>query len=415
MKWTVAILGACALLLLSVGPAGSQSQQIRDLKKQVDQLQKKVEDLEEQQAEQAETVDELQEQPSAYQVIAEEMSKQTTVGAHFKFYLADQSRGKVDDVDEHNSFSAGISNLWLLFSKGLNDWISVTLAPEIAVLAEATPALGSPIERSTSASVELNLDWAYMHVRLPWEMELKAGAFYPLFSEEYGSRSWWHEQYNANTGLITLEGWRTTGLELYRNFDFAAFSLPVYFYCINGEDRGIIQDSRYVDNNSAKNLLLHLSPEFYVFGSRLRLLGSIGGGRWDDAGEKDSLQWAAGAEFAWRGLMFMGEYMDRTRNEVPLLGGGTEDGTDKGWYVKGLFTITPQWKLLIKYSDVDLWAPGNTALLTDNYKVISGGVDWWVTDGSTIIFEASYNDANQTVSEDTLEYFRYTVGWRTTF
>jgi len=68
-----------------------------------------------------------------------------------------------------------------------------------------------------------------MTLRLPWQFEVKAGAIYPLFSEEYGTKSWWHEQYHGNNGLMQLESWRSTGIEIYRNFDFENFSLPVLF------------------------------------------------------------------------------------------------------------------------------------------------------------------------------------------
>ncbi|CAB1056397.1 hypothetical protein D1BOALGB6SA_1133 [Olavius sp. associated proteobacterium Delta 1] len=425
MKFTVVLTFVCALLFLSTGIA--KSQDVSDLKRQLNQLQQKIEAMEKKQAEQAkeaakvsESVEEIKQQPSAYEVISEELGKQTVVGGHFKFFLADQSRGDVttatlDDDSQHNSFAAGVNDVWLFFNKQLTDWMQITVAPQLHVEASATPVLGSNITRSGSADVDVEIDWGYLGLRLPWEFELKAGAIYPYFSDEYASRIWWDEQYHANNGLITLEGWKSTGVELYRNFDFDSFSLPVYLYYLNGEDRGVFQDKRYTDNNSAKNGLLHVAPEFFAFGSRVRLLGSFGYGRWDDDGDNDSIQWASGGDWTYQSLSLKGEYMHRRRQDLPLIGGGTDDDEDKGWYVRGMYTFNPQLRFLLKYSDVDLWAPVTGDLATDNYKVISGVLNWFITDSSILMGQVNYTDADRDEGPDELKYWRYTLGWRTTF
>ena len=64
---------------------------------------------------------------------------------------------------------------------------------------------------------------------------------------------------------------------------------------------------------------------------------------------------------------------------------GTEDGEDKGWYVKGIYTLNPQWRLVLKYSDVDLWSLGTDSLLTDNYKTMNGSINYFITNSSIII------------------------------
>jgi hypothetical protein len=425
MKSKVVLTIVCALLLLSTGIA--KAQDISDLKRQLEQLQQKIEELEKKQEEQAkeseqvsESVEEIKKQPSAYEVVTEELGKRTVVGGHFKFFLGDQSRGDVttatlDDDSQHNSFSAGINDLWLFFSKQLTDWMQIEVAPQLNVQATATPVLGSDIDRSGDADVDVEIDWAWLGLRLPWEFELKAGALYPYFSEEYASRIWWDEQYHANNGLVTLEAWKSTGVELYRNFDFENFSLPVYLYYLNGEDRGVNQDKRYTDNNSAKSGLLHVAPEFFAFGSRVRLLGSFGYGRWDNDGDNDSIQWAAGGDWTWRSFSLRGEYMYRWREDLPIPGGGTDDDEDKGWYLRGMYTFNPQWRFLLKYSDVDLWQPVTGDLATDNYKVISGDLNWFITDSSILMAELKYTDADRDGGPDELEYWRYTLGWRTTF
>ena len=423
MKWRTVLTATFALLLLSVAMGGAD--ELSDLKYQMERLENKIEALEQKQQEQDEkvelvpelsdTVDELYEQPSAQKVVSKALGKLPTIGGHFKFYLADQTDGEVNDQSQHNSFGMGISNLWLFINKTLTDWLQLNVGPEIAVLAEATPSLGGQITRSTSAEVDIDLDEAFLTVRLPKMFELKAGAFYPLFSEEYATKSWWHEQYNANNGLVTLQAMQSTGLELYRNFDFASFSLPISLALLNGQSRGVVQDTRFTDNNSSKSVLLHVAPEFLIMGGRLRLLGSAGTGRWDDAGEKDAYQWAAGLEFAWSSLTVGGEYLLRWREELPLTGGGTEDGEDKGWYAKVKYNFTPKLRMVFKYSDVDLWAVSTDTLQTDKYKAYSLSGGWWITESSTIIPQIEYVDAERSGTQDTLEYFRYTLGWRTTF
>lgn len=414
MKYMVAVISTCVFLLVNTNLASSD--ELSELKEQVEALQEKIEDMEKKQEAQAKSVDKIQKQPSAYEVVSDQLSKQVNIGGHFKFYLADQSRGEVNGEDQHNSFSAGISDFWLYFSKNLTDWMQITVAPQIAVEAAATPSLGSDITRSGSANVDLVLDEAYMTLRLPWQVDMRVGAFYPLFSEEYGTKVWWHEQYHGNNGLVTLEDWKSTGIELYRNFDFESFSLPIYLYpFLNGESRGVVQDTRYTDNNSAKNFLLHVTPEFFAFGSRIRLLGSAGFGRWDDEGDKDGYQWAAGTDITYSSFNLRGEYMYRWREELPLIGGGAQDGEDKGWYIQGKYTLNPQWRFLLKYSDVDLWATGTDELLTDNYKTWSAAVNYWISESSTIIPQIEWVDADQQGTSEKLKYWRYTLGWRTTF
>ena len=422
MKITVALVAICALILCN--PGTTRSDELSDLKDELQRLQKRIEDLEKKQKEQADTVKEVKARPSPREAVVEALAKQVTVGGHLKFFLADQSLGTVtttslDDDSQHNTFAAGVNDLWLYFNKKLTDWLQITVGPQIHVSAGATPLLGGNIERSTNASVDVDLDEAYMMARLPRGFEVKAGAIYPFFSEEYATKTWWHEQYHGNEGLMTLEAWQSTGIEIYKTFEFDAFSLPVYFYpFLNGETRTFDQDdqpSRFTDNNSAKTVLLHVAPEFFAFGSKVRLLGSLGGGKWDDDGKKNAYQWAAGADFTSGGLNLSGEYMYRWREDLPLLGGGREDGEDKGWYAQLRYTLNPQWRFVLKYSDVDLWAAGTTGVDEQNYKVLSAGINFWITESSTIMPQFEYINADQSGSPNELEYFRYTVGWRTTF
>ena len=107
--------------------------------------------------------------------------------------------------------------------------------------------------------------------------------------------------------------------------------------------------------------------------------------------------------------------MNRWREALPLLGGGTEDGEDKGWYAKIKYSLSDKWRFVLKYSDVDLWSASTDRLLTDNYQSLAFTVGWWITDSSTLMPQIEFVDADRSDTDITLEYFRYTIGWRTTF
>jgi len=387
----------------------------------IEELEKKQKEQEEQTKKVpkiAKSVERMEKEPPAAAVVEEALSKKIGLGAHFKFFLADRSQGESNDQDQSNTLAAGISDTWLYFRKSINDWLSVDVNPVIQVNAAATPTLGSDIDRSTSTSVDIDYDEAYMTIRTPYpyNVELKAGAIYPMFSEEYASKTWWHEQYHGNQGLLNLEHWQSTGLEIYKNFDFESFSLPVYFYpYINGEDRTRYANSRYTDNNDYKNMLLHVSPEFFAFGARFKFPLSAGWGRWDDSGNKNSYQYAAGLNVKRGSIELSGEYLSRHRDGVALLGGGHEDAQDKGFYVRALYTFNPKWRALIKYSNTDLFVPGTDYILTDNYKTTCFAINYWITEGSSIIPQLEFVNASESGSKDQLDYWRYTLGWRTTF
>ncbi len=425
MKSSIIFITACAFLLLNAGPAmpselSDLKDKIEGLQLTIDQLKIRVQEMEEKQesqAEQVEKVSELSESVESLEGLPsrvfDKLEREVKIGGHLKCFVLDRTDGERNDRDQNNNLSAGINDLYLYVSKALTGWLSLDVVPKISVLASATPGLGGDISRSTSSSVDIDLDEAYMSGRLPYpyDVEFKIGAFYPLFSEEYARQTWWHEQYHGNNGLLDLQSWRANGVEIYRNFDFELFSLPVYLYpYLNGDD----EESRYVDNNGTKNVLLHVAPEYYGFGSRVRLLGSVGWGKWDEKDDNDAFQYAVGADFKREGLSLSGEYLSRRRESVPLLDGGTADADNEGYYLRAMYTFNPKWRALVKWSDVDLALP-STTMLTDDYETLSFAVNYWITQESTIIPQIEYVDAERSDGSEVLEYIRYTLGWRTTF
>ena len=383
MKLCIILATACALVFIGVGPATSD--EISDLKDEISSLSERVEELEE--------------------AGSDVSGAGINVGGHLKFFVADRAEGDRNGVNQNNNLSAGIHDFYLYLSKSLSDFMMIDVQTKTSVLAGATPSLGGDISRATSSSTSTKIDQAYVTMLLPQEAELKVGAFFPLFSEEYGRQTWWEEQYHGNNGLLTLEAAYDNGIELYKNFDFEAFSLPVYIYVLNG-------DNRYTDNNKGMTGLVHISPEF--FGNRLRLLGSYGSGEWDDNDNYDTTRYAFGAEFKYQEVNIMGEYMYKEWESLPLTGGGTADGEDEGWYIKALFSLSEKWRWLVKYSSVDLHY-ASTTMLTDTYDTICFGVNYFITDSSAIMPQISIVEADRSDGSETLEYTRYTIGWRTTF
>jgi hypothetical protein len=110
----------------------------------------------------------------------------------------------------------------------------------------------------------------------------------------------------------------------------------------------------------------------------------------------------------------MGEYLTKQFDSLPLSGAGTADGEDTGYYIKALYSFREKWRGLVKYSDVELFN-ASTTMLTDTYKTISLGVNYFIADSSLIMLQVSFVDADRSDGSETLEYIRTTLGWRTTF
>ncbi len=98
----------------------------------------------------------------------------------------------------------------------------------------------------------------------------------------------------------------------------------------------------------------------------------------------------------------MGEYMYKEWESLPLTGGGTADGEDEGWYIKAHFSLGEKWRWLVKYSSVDLHYASTTTMLTDTYDTICFGVNYFITDSSTIMPQVSVVDADRSDGSETL-------------
>lgn len=420
------------LVFLSVGFAWADD--VADLKEQIkilqetinaqqktiDTLSNKIQSVESKQEAQA---TEIKNVPKLAQKIDEQeaqpksMFEGTHVGGHLKFTLLDRTQGKRNGVDQHNNLSGGIygmDNFFLFISKELTDWLKIDVVPQLDSTASATPAIGSNITRATSTSVTTRLYNAYMTVQLPKQYQLRAGLINAMYSEDYAKEIWWHELFNLPKGMCTLQSWHDSGAELYKNFDFDKWSLPVYLQALGGNS------DRNIDNNENKMALLHVAPEF--FHSNFRLLGSAAYGKWDTKDKENAIRNAVGFDWKYQKFNLRGEYFYWRKDAVVLRSTGTgptADGLNKGYYIKGIYTLNPKWRAIVQQSYSNLYQAALTStqntMLSDKYLVYTLGLDFDVIPDSTIIAQYDHGNSHRSDGTESLKYDRITLGWRTTF
>lgn len=423
LRFNILLLVLCGFLLFSAGSVWADD--ISELKEQVKALQEtinnqqktiealnsKVQAVETKQQAQASEIKKVPELAKAVDAIKEGpagIMEGASVGGHLKLYMMDAAEGERNGDQQHNNLSAGIHHLYLYLNKEISDLLKLEVQIDNSVSASATPAIGSDISRTSSATSSTTIYQTFLTAFLPKGVELKTGIFNPMFSEEYAKETWWHELYHQNQGLASLESWHDTGMELYKNFDFDKWSLPVYLSLTNGND-----SSRYADNNGGKTILLHIAPE--LFHTQLRLLGSIAYGQWGTHSHDDVLQSVVGFDWKHQKLNITSEYIYRKWEQIVTTGALTADGKKEGAYIRALYNITPEWAALVKFSHAELYKTGSNTMLSDNYNTTTIGIDYNLTPSSTIIGQYSYIDGERSNDSETIEASRYTIGWRTTF
>lgn len=392
-------------------------EKINAQQKTIDALNAKIQNVEAKQETQAK---EIQKVPELAKKVGElketaklpELLEGVSIGGHVKLYMFDRTDGKRNGNHQHTNLSAGVgSHAFILYvTKQLADWLKVETETDFGISAGATPALGSDITRATTSSTSFNLNTAALTATLPQGAELKTGVFWPMFSEEYAKQTWWHELYHQNKGLTELQSWHDSGIELYKNFDFEKWSLPLYFSLLNGSP-----GSRYVDDNDDKTVLLHIAPEF--FQTKLRLLSSLGYGKWDDGDNGSLLRSLIGFDWKYQKFNLTSEYIYLKYGHVTTTGTANADGKNEGYYARLMYNFTDKWRGLIKYSHAELYktTTGIVNMRSDNYDTTTVALDYFLTPNSTIIGQYMYIDADKSDGSDKIRANRFTLGWRTTF
>ncbi len=407
----------CAFVFSGLGAAKADDiadlkEQIKALREQTNTLNAKIQDLETKQEAQGKEIKKVPELAQKVTDLKESSLGQLTeglsIGGHVKLFMFDRTQGKRNGNSQHTNLSAGVgTHAFILYvTKQLNDWLKLDTATDFGVSASATPTIGSDITRAYNTTVSTTIRALNMQALLPGGYELKVGIFNPMFSEEFAKETFWSEQYNMNDGLCYLQSWHDSGIELYKNFDFPKWSLPVYLEYLNGA-------SQYVDNNENKMVLVHIAPEF--FQTKLRLLGSLAYGKWDDGDNGGALFSVAGFDWKYQKFNLTSEFTYKKYGRVTTLGTASADGKREGYYVRAMYTFNPKWRALVKYSHAELYKTGSVYMKSDNYDTTALGVNYFLTPNSDIITEYQYIDGDRSDGSEKLRANRFTMGWRTTF
>jgi len=416
MRLFIILSAVCALVFFSAGfiyadELSDLKEQVRVLQETTSALSAKIQALESKQSsvtqeiekvpELEKTIEKLKESPAA-------LLQGVNVGGHIKATILDRTQGERNGDSRHTNLSGGINTIYLFLSKEIEDWLKLDVELEYDVSASATPALGSNLTRATSATQAVEIYQAYATAPLKGGYELKVGAFKPLFSEDYARDIWWEELIHQNKGLCYLQSYYDYGVELYKNFDFDKFSLPTYLEVGNGSNR-------FTDTNDSKTVLLHIAPEF--FQTKLRFPMSISYGKWDDGDNSELLRAALGYDLTYDKWNFAGEYLYSNYGAVSLgANKGYADGKREGYYLKAAYRFNPKWRALVKYAHSELYKTGllNT-MRSDNYDDTILGLNYFLSDGITLIGEYSHGEAVTSDGSDKLNYNRGTIGARATF
>lgn len=345
-------------------------------------------------------------------------AQETTIGAHVKLTLYDYKDGKSNDIKGHEYAGMALNEMIIYFSSDISENISVDLQPMFNTVTGATPSFGKKIGDNKYSNVEPRFsEWrkAVLSVLLPYDYELAVGIVKPRFTWDYGTELFWEEEINGGKFSCNdfLGAMHETGIELYKPFEFASFSLPTYLYLLNGGPGG--KKNLFNDNNNSPTIMLHAEPEI----GALRFQGSLARGKWDDTSKYNMTRYSAGIAYEWEDFSARAEIAGGNwENSIPAQ--KLEDATPFGYYAKLFYRITPWARAMLHYDYAKhnfngffTSAPGE-----EEYITITPGLQINVASGSMIQIQydiADWRKWKSDAEEQKLEFGRLTVGWRTTF
>jgi hypothetical protein len=363
-------------------------------------------------------------------------------GGDLKFHLFDVSSGsstlpELDTLgnivgvkyDTTDRWTMGFERAYLFFSVQVNDRVSVDIQPELVASSGATPQLGMRIgaQRGTNpGELGVSFNAASVGVALPWDAQLSAGILRPQFTEDYGEMKGFQEEnrYGKTGANPWLGAWHDMGLELYRPFEIQVgdqyLTIPAYLYLLNGTPPYL--DIPATDNNNNKMAMVHVAPEFW----KLRLIGSFGYGKWDDAGENTVMRYAGGigAEFGpvWLRAEYMGGQWDGQqwlRSYEPYVV-DTFAAKPFGYYAKlGVNIIPDKLRFVLHYDyarhNFDGFYSVGSPDISHKYTTVSGTLGWSVAPGSSVMLGVEKAMWQTSDGLRKLDYWRPTLGWRTVF
>ena len=342
------------------------------------------------------------------------LSGETTIGGHIRMTLLDMASGEStinDTVYSDNSNSGmAFTELILYFSHDLSDNVSIDVQPSWSASTSASPSFGKKIGEQLKSGRDVTNGWhgwvkAVVTAALPNGYDVSVGIVKPRFTWDYGAELFWEEvisgsKWSCNGNLGDMAD---TGIEVYKAFEFDSFSLPAYFYLLNG-------GSRFGDNNKTPMLMLHVEPEF----GALKFLASVASGKYDDDDEKSVFRYAFGASYTAGAFNIRSEVAGSTWEDKNTVDGTLEDDKPFGYYVYTNYALTPWAKVQLRYDFADNNG-SDSEVGEETYTSIKPGLQLLVADGAAIL--VNYDIAKRIRERDgtKLEYGRLIVGMRVTF
>jgi len=116
----------------------------------------------------------------------------------------------------------------------------------------------------------------------------------------------------------------------------------------------------------------------------------------------------------------LGEYIYSVKANTPVstASSPTDDGVNQGYWFRASYTFNPKWRALIEETYANLYSAGNsgqTSIFFNKYYATSFVLDYTLTPNSTIIGQYELGRGRRSDDSETLDYGRFTLGWRTTF
>ncbi len=361
-------------------------------------------------------------------------------GGDLHFWVFDQSIGggsistrdslgvHTTDYDTTGRVTMAIHALYMAFSFQVSDQFSVTIEPEFGISTGATPSLGRKLgtQQGAGSYREWSLHTAYVSALLPWDVELNAGMLRPAFTEDFGERKAFQEHHRIGKSMTGTNAWHDFGIELYKSIEpMEGLSIPTYLYLLNG-------NNTLSDNNNNKWLMAHIAPQFW----KLRLLGSYGFGKNDDAEEYNSSRLAFGLGGEYGPVWFRTEYVASSYDgylgygETPTSDSAIYAREPKGYYVKVGWNVVPdKFGVVVSYDKYTQnyttfstlgytggTASRNTTSVGQDLTTIAGTLQYWVAPGGAVLLtadKAMWNVGDGSVSK--LDFMRFTLGGRIVF
>lgn len=336
------------------------------------------------------------------------------IGGDLKLRFYDSVSGEVDGDSDDLYSGAGVSSFYLYVNGQLSDRLSVQVEPQFE-LGEtgATPMLDD-LDKDIHADPGFpRFTRANFTYRLPKGYEVTAGMLRPRFTLDYGAQRFYHEEFNGSFPSISPYGgeWTSAGAELYKNFDFENFSLPVYLYYLNGSGHGA---HNVGDNNEGPAGMIHVEPKI----GPLTLLGSFGAGKWDDSNDETFKRWAAGVQYQYRNFTLRSEYMGSIfENQMPSYA-SEEDAEADGYYVKLFYDVFEDLTLMANYNILDKDFSGFFGTYggdpDEEYETLTLGATYTFAPSTDLILQYDIGDQEREGGTD-IEYDRVTLGTRITW